>query len=305
MKVGIQTGGQTIPKFGAEKSYEMFRKAGFETVGWDIINDGSIHQKYDQKVSDIERAKQYELDLIKANGFHIDQVHLYSYLPFTDPENVRLTHQHYGEVLRYCQKVGVKYAVFHGIDRYETDAWSEFDKIHDLNMQLYAGFIPVLKECPDVTVCMENLATSFQGMISDGANADDPYEANDYIDTLNQMAGRDDAFGLCLDTGHLQLIRRDFAKYIRVLGKRIKCLHLHDNMGDWEDMHLAPFTGGINWQAVCDTLGEVGYDGNLVFETFRQTDRALVFGEEMLMAWMETLYACGDAFRRRILSSKK
>ena len=27
MKVGIQTGGQTIPKFGAEKAYEMFRKA--------------------------------------------------------------------------------------------------------------------------------------------------------------------------------------------------------------------------------------------------------------------------------------
>ncbi len=47
---------------------------------------------------------------------------------------------------------------------------------------------------------------------------------------------------------------------------RIACIHIHDNDGA-HDAHTLPFYGIIDWDAVCRAFAEVGYAGNLNYES--------------------------------------
>ena len=118
------------------------------------------------------------------------------------------------------------------------------------------------------------------------------------IDTLNGMAGRE-VFGLCLDSGHLNLIRRDPRRYVAVLGRRIKATHLHDNNG-FTDEHIVPFSGTMNWKHLCQALHDAGYSGDLSFETFLQTEHVLRFDEELLLPWLKLIHTCGEAFAKTV-----
>lgn len=83
-----------------------------------------------------------------------------------------------------------------------------------------------------------------------------------YIDYVN-----DDNFIACLDIGHSYLPNSEGApEMIKALGsKRLKALHIHDN-NLWDDEHVFPFFGNINWDDVCKALAEINYTGNFTFE---------------------------------------
>jgi sugar phosphate isomerase/epimerase len=52
---------------------------------------------------------------------------------------------------------------------------------------------------------------------------------------------------------------------IRKAGNRILSVHISDQ--DDTERHWMPFEGKLDWNAVLDALGEVGYDGPLIYET--------------------------------------
>ena len=83
-----------------------------------------------------------------------------------------------------------------------------------------------------------------------------------------------------------------------VLGKRIKCLHIHDNDATF-DKHTAPFTGSIPWADFITALRQIGYDHDLSFETFRQTNVALI-GKALVPTFLKMIYEIGIDFRRQI-----
>jgi hypothetical protein len=89
----------------------------------------------------------------------------------------------------------------------------------------------------------------------------DPYEACEMIDTLNQIAG-EECFGLCLDTGHLNLAKRRMRPYIDIVGNRIKALHVHDSNCAQDD-HFVPEMGTIDWDEFIEGLRAIGYRGNI------------------------------------------
>ncbi len=64
--------------------------------------------------------------------------------------------------------------------------------------------------------------------------------------------------GICFDTGHAH-IRGPLApaEWIAPLGRRIRCLHLSDNDGAW-DQHRAPGNGTIDWPGVFNALDGQG-----------------------------------------------
>ena len=75
-----------------------------------------------------------------------------------------------------------------------------------------------------------------------------------------------------MDTGHTNEIVRfgapDVPETIRILGKDIKVLHLHDNEG-YYDSHLPPLIYGknnINWQETFNALVDIGYNGVYNYE---------------------------------------
>lgn len=53
---------------------------------------------------------------------------------------------------------------------------------------------------------------------------------------------------------------------IKVLGFRLKTLHMHDVVMN-NDLHTAPFDGICNWIELAEALRSSGYEGTLNFET--------------------------------------
>ena len=305
MKISVQNGG-IIEHIGAEKCYAAIREAGFTAIDWNLDHGLSgAHIKgltyagvsiFERPIEEVLTHYAPELAIIRKNGLTITQAHA----PFPayvsgHPEVLEFMIAIYENCIRLCHHVGCRNLVIHGISLEEKDPTNTPETITALNMHLYESLIPTLLGC-DVIVCLENLFTRhpapMEGVCSD------PHEAVRLIDALNNKAGRE-VFGFCLDTGHLQLLGKNIRTYIPILGKRIKALHIHDNDGR-DDLHLAPLTGTVNWTVLCNCLKEIGYEGDLSFETFMQVRIAQRFDEDLLMPWLHLIYHTGEVFRKHI-----
>jgi len=101
----------------------------------------------------------------------------------------------------------------------------------------------------DLTICLENMANQ---------------TADDLCAIIEAVGG--DGLGICLDTGHLNLISKDQAGFIHKAGRLLKALHIADNEGS-HDQHLMPYARGtVPWGEVVSALRAVGYDGLFNFE---------------------------------------
>ena len=97
-------------------------------------------------------------------------------------------------------------------------------------------------------------------------------------DELNEMLDRLDhpLFGICWDTGHANLCGLDQYAEIKKLGSRLGGLHVHDNYGaqtPGADLHLLPYWGNINFDAVISALIEIDYKGTFNFEVVNPVRR--------------------------------
>lgn len=307
MKLCIQTG-DVVDRLGLNKGYAALKEAGFEAIDWNVDHawkHSDIREKtyrgkciFEKPLEDVIEHYSAELEIIRKNNLVISQAHA----PFPayskgDPDFTDYAIEVYKRNIEYCDYAQCNYLVIHGIPYSFYNSVGFSDEIKKQNINLYSSLIPVLLKT-NVTVCLENLFTGNNGVSYQG-NCANPYEAKEYIDTLNEMAGKE-VFGLCLDTGHLNLLRQDFAVFIPILGKRIKCLHIHDNNGS-SDQHLAPCTGTIDWNRFCESLKAAEYDGDLDFETFNQTNIAYDFDERAVIPWLKLIKETGEIMRDKIL----
>lgn len=315
MKICIQTG-DIIDRVGTKKGYSLIADAGFEAVDWNLdhawkgidIHSGDYRGKciFERELDDVAKFYRDELESIKSNGLVVSQAHA----PFpayidNDPDFLDYSIEIYKRNIEYCSLVECKNLVVHGISPKPNSKYGISNKLNgklspnqtsELNRKLYTSLIPTLLE-NNVTVCLENLFTVQRGACCQG-HCSYPEDAKREIDELNELAGKE-VFGFCFDTGHANLLRQDIRNFIVTLGKRIKCVHTHDNNGE-SDNHLSPFTGTIDWNDFCSAFKEIGYDGDISFETFNQTNKVLNFGEELLPAWLKLIYETGVCFKNRI-----
>ena len=306
MKLCMQTG-DVVDRLGPEKGYGAIREAGFEAIDWNLdhawhgsdIRNRTYRGKciFEKPLDEIIEHYAQELEIIKKNSLAISQAHA----PFPaysrgDPEFLDYAIEVFKGNIEYCNYAGCKNLVIHGIPFAMDGALGTREDVHKMNVKLYSSLIPVLLKT-DVTVCLENLFIDHNGVRYQG-NCGYPAEAAEYIDMFNDMAGKE-VFGLCLDTGHLNLLHHDFEVYVPTVGKRIKCLHIHDNDGV-SDRHMAPCTGTVDWNRFCSALRETGYDGDLSFETFAQTNCALDFDEKTVYSWLRLIKETGEIMRERI-----
>ena len=72
--------------------------------------------------------------------------------------------------------------------------------------------------------------------------------------------------GLCWDFGHGNLTVPDtHAESLRMLGNRVKLVHITDNLGLRDD-HFLPFQGLIPWEELMPVLKQIGFPGTLDLE---------------------------------------
>lgn len=102
--------------------------------------------------------------------------------------------------------------------------------------------------------------------------------------------------GMNIDTGHCFCLNDcDVAKLIRIAGKRILTLHLHDNFGSNDD-HQMPGLGRIDWKSTLRALKEVAYGGPLMMEMTGPAVKAHRSVEELRDFDLEKEIVCGKAY---------
>ena len=106
----------------------------------------------------------------------------------------------------------------------------------------------------DVTICLENLRPH-----SDRDPELIDRNADDLLYIIEQIGS--DRFGICLDTGHLNLTDKNQREFILKAGNKLKALHIANNEGV-TDQHMMPFSRGtVDFVEVVKALREVKYQG--------------------------------------------
>ena len=149
------------------------------------------------------------------------------------------------------EAVGVKNAVLHA-DHIPTEKDLSPRQCLDRNIEKLKLVEAYLKEKKyKLCICLENLFYKI------------PRDADDLLYMLDRLDP--EHFGICLDTGHLNLTTKNQSEFIQKAGSRLHALHIADNDGSF-DQHKIPFSSGnhigaINFVEVFSALQEVDYDG--------------------------------------------
>ncbi len=311
MKISTQSQ-NLVDRFGVEKAFCMLREAGFEAIDWGLDNTWNFKEVvasetfeglclFEKPLPEILEYYQPQLDAMKENGLVFAQAHA----PFSSysPKNAGVIDyaiRIYCQVIRLCEAVGCPKVVIHGITKKPELRHLSNAEVKALNMHLYESLIPTLAECEHVTVCLENLfgkTDSLRSLDFFAGCCANPYEAVEWIDHLNELAGRR-CFGLCLDTGHLHLVRVQFCDYLPILGDRICALHVNDNTQAF-DAHLIPYAGSTPWVEFLKEMRAIGYSGDINFEIFAQF-RKNRLPEALVPTFLRAAAEIGAYFRDEI-----
>lgn len=299
VKIGVQTRG-ILPDVSISKGMHLIADAGFDCVDFNldsffdktVYEDNFRNTVFDFSINDLKLFfGQYKAEM-DACGLTAHQVHA----PFPIWGDLAWEQNDYVQQnvipksIIIAGLLGAKWMVIHPVNMHRQHG---IDNEKKFNIEYLQSLIPLLKQTK-VGICIENMHSGVGGRHTEGMFAD-PEEAIYYVDTLNEIAG-EELFGVCLDTGHLQVSKRNVPDYIRRVGKRLKALHLHENNGV-DDLHQMPFTfgydenDGLNWEEISKALKETGYEGALCFET-HPCMRA--FPDEILLPALQTICAIGQ-----------
>lgn len=217
----------------------------------------------------------------------------------------------YPEATEYLQmsvEKNIAIAAFLGCPALVVHPWfcrGNKEREREVNLAIYRRFMPYAKQY-GVKVCLEDLYFTKNDTPA-GASCACPEDACWYIDKLNEEAG-EEVFGFCFDVGHANLLHLDLKNFVKTLGHRLTCLHLHDNNADG-DLHVMPYTQQpvrnwtlnccTDWDGLCDGLREIGYKGNLSFEAHTSF---LIFPEAVHPELLQLYSSIGRYFRSRILN---
>lgn len=189
-------------------------------------------------------------EFLREQGFEISQGHLWLKIRLvSDPEAVEKLCQW----IDMYEAIGIKNMVLH-CEQMRDSELSKQEKIIK-NAEKLRVVAEHIKD-KDITICLENLLGVRSGIIKEdlvSGNADD-------LLAIIEAVGSD-RFGICLDTGHLNLTYKEQREFILRAGNKLKALHIADNEGE-KDQHLMPFTKGkVNFPQVVEALREIDYCG--------------------------------------------
>ena len=253
-------------RVGERKAIQILAKAGFDAIDYTFtpwMERGEMPWNGNNYVAYAKEVNQ----IAKDNGVYFNQAHApfifhTSYLPDWNREILPMQLR----CMEACALLGIPHMVVHPVHHlpyndFQTSGKSNKKTIWELNYEYYHLLQPYAREY-GVKVCLENMFAedTRRGCLAPDMFSD-PHEYARFFDSLQDT----DNFTCCVDTGHSGIVGQDAGDTIRVLGGRVKALHINDN--DFRsDGHLIPFHGKINWEDVTKALAEIHYDGDFTFE---------------------------------------
>lgn len=259
--------------FGEEASIRKIAEAGFDAFDLSLFRMFTDPDNYEMNRDDYRAYAKRLRSAADDCGIVCNQSHA----PFgSSTGEPAEDERRFGLIVRAMEVaavLGAKNIVVHPLQHLPYIAGDNAARLEEMNMAFYRRLIPYAEEY-GIRIAVENMwqtATLPHGQEARiwHSTCSTPAEFCRYIDRLDSPW-----VVACLDIGHVSLVDEDIPAFIRALGcDRLQCLHVHDTDGVG-DLHTLPFFGVIDYTAVCRTLAEIGYTGDITFEAdnfFRRT----------------------------------
>ena len=266
MLLGINT--HTIEeKFGLIKTIDIFAEAGFDAIDLTLCTSIKDENGYFVGEDYLQKAKEIK-EFVYSKGMVINQAHAFYPTSYDDEEETAKAFKLIVKGMEIAATVGAKSIVVHPNLHINYNQFGAPEKLKKMNMDFYGRLLPYAEKF-NIKIAIENI---FQWKFAVGpvlghcetSVCSRTEEHIDYIDSLNS-----EYIVACVDVGHANLVGLKPSSVLKALGKRVMCLHLHDN-DTRLDTHMIPQTpniGTIDWDDICKTLSEMGYSGDFTFET--------------------------------------
>ena len=294
------------PDANLDVFFKMYKDAGIDGIdfSFDYLRTCPYapfgRQFFKKSIDEIKKILSVYKNAFEKHGIVVAQTHSPSPIYKFDP-NEQEYNDYLLETTKKCIELtawlGAKYIVVHPA---HDSSIALYDEERPINIKFFSQMIDTARRF-GVTVCLENMWADKGGRIFD-SSCSDPYEACDYIDTLNDMAG-EELFAFCFDVGHANICGRHMQNTLRVLGKRVKTLHIHDTDG-MNDNHTVCYAcaspGGrpmTDYEGFLAGLRDIGYDGYLNFEVVSAFN---IFPKPTHQALCKLIKATGDYFSSQI-----
>lgn len=244
-------------KFGDLNAIELIANAGFDAI------DYSFSPMWkDDHILNSDQYKNYALTLVKKakeNNIFFNQGHGVTHVMCDEPNDyLRLLTERNIRAIELCSLMGIKTLIIHPIG---TGYIGREEYVFQENMKYYRSLLPYAEKYGVKIACENMWCGDNKRGVTRGSVCSNPYEHAHYIDEIGSPF-----FIACLDVGHCSLAGREAQDCIRVLGKRLGALHIHDN--DYkDDMHTLPGLSEMNWSEITKALADINYSGDFTFET--------------------------------------
>ncbi|MDL2229021.1 sugar phosphate isomerase/epimerase [Treponema sp. OttesenSCG-928-L16] len=253
---------QSIPKIAA---------AGFDAVDISFchaillnIFKGGIeinHPDWERRVEEIQETLR--TNKVRANQSHAP---FYNVLN-TSIEDIDFKEEMVRRSIISSGRLGVKWVVMHAGTIPDSPSAKESLKA---NMEYFKPHLELAAK-HNTGIAIENLFDFVGDQSSMGARRFSG-GLDELLELVDCLAKDFPNVGVCWDFGHANEMAVNQENALRLVGKRLKALHVNDNNGIRDD-HTIPFAGLINWHSIMKVLKEIAYGGDFTYEIHRFTLR--------------------------------
>lgn len=258
MKIGTGYGTllEGYEKKWGEEGADVFKSCGFSCLDYSLAN--TEEWEYTEPEEEVKKKLSELSKNLENKGILVNQVHGPWRYPPRDLsiQDRKERMEKMNRSIRMCASLGCKRWVIHPVMPFGTEdiGSGNEEKTWEINLEFMRELLLTAKE-EGVIICFENMPFTELSISS-------PESIIKFVDEIN-----DDNFKICLDTGHANVFSgKSLGDVVRLMGKRIEVLHVHDNDGN-ADQHLLPYMGTIDWEDFGRALSEIGFDGVFSYET--------------------------------------
>lgn len=111
------------------------------------------------------------------------------------------------------------------------------------------------------------------------------------VEELGELLDPMPELGLHLDIAHanLEVEENTSDALVKCYGDRVKHVHLHDNRGGTQDLHLPLGVGSMKWQQHVKCVKDSGYDGTITLEVFSPDHHFLAYSRDLLREFWSSI----------------
>ena len=280
----------------AEHSLDTIRTlgaAGFQVLDWcatAFSNQDTVRGENPFTTSEWQGwigAQRNEADKL---GIAFNQAHGSMYDYFAQDDHTAWLHQMTERNMQACVMLGIDTIIYHPYEAPGSRELQNIDACRRANVE-YLRRAGDMAGKYGLRIAVENMLSNRR---MDGSvywryctHAEELVDLVDAIDMENVQ--------ICLDVGHAHYMGENLYNTIKLYGKRLIALHIHDN-NRMDDLHLLPFHGTLKWDDVLLGLRAVDYAGDFTFEIQNATRRA---PEELYPQLCRTAFEIGQYLLRR------